>query len=189
MRASWRSCVRKRQTLMTGSQPRSILRQLVNPLGRPGLIQPGPVYFRAGLFFGFVSLRLVWVAEQGRGSCFSPVRHSSTLSRHQAEVRDSDSQFHTDGPLKGNVTMRISSRLKAPIAALLRRRIRVDLAQFLAATGDCRATQERVLASLLDLNRDSRFSQDHGLSSATGVADLRNCLPVTTYETPSWVAS
>jgi hypothetical protein len=78
--------------------------------------------------------------------------------------------------------MGISSLLKASIAALLRRRIRNEFAQFLQRTRDCRAEQHRVLSELLQLNGDSKFSRERGLLSATSVDDLRSSLPVTTYE-------
>lgn len=39
-----------------------------------------------------------------------------------------------------------------------------------------------MLASLLDLNRDSEFASTHGLDRAHSPDDLRQCLPVTKYE-------
>lgn len=61
-------------------------------------------------------------------------------------------------------------------------KLRRQLARFKASAMDCRQTQARVLKSLLDLNRESRFATDHGLTSVQDVAGLRRCLPVAKYE-------
>ncbi len=64
----------------------------------------------------------------------------------------------------------------------MRRRLRKALSEFHAMTADCRGVQQRTLKSLLDLNRESHFSKDHGLVTAQSVEDLRKAVPVSDYE-------
>ena len=78
--------------------------------------------------------------------------------------------------------MTISGHLRSSAGLLVRLHLRHNRSKFLASLQDCQATQARVLASLLDLNRDSRFAAAHGLDRARSVTDLRNCLPVTQYD-------
>ncbi|MBI1314779.1 auxin-responsive protein [bacterium] len=77
--------------------------------------------------------------------------------------------------------MSVSGKLRALAGWPIRVRVRRQLDRFLADCQDCRATQQRTLAGLLDLNRDSRFAADHGLSTASSSSDMRSALPVTQY--------
>jgi len=78
--------------------------------------------------------------------------------------------------------MSITGHLRSSVGAIVRMKLRRQLARFKASAMDCRQTQTRVLKSLLDLNRESRFATDHGLTSVQDVAGLRRCLPVAKYE-------
>ena len=64
----------------------------------------------------------------------------------------------------------------------MRRRLRKALSEFHAMPADCRGVQQRTLKALLDLNRESHFSRDHGLVTAQSVEDLRKAVPVSDYE-------
>ncbi|MDA1163447.1 MAG: GH3 auxin-responsive promoter family protein [Planctomycetota bacterium] len=64
---------------------------------------------------------------------------------------------------------------------LVRVRLRWQLARFMTATEDCRATQAQTLTSLLELNRTSDLAVSNGLEHATSPDDLRKALPVTDY--------
>ena len=64
----------------------------------------------------------------------------------------------------------------------MRRRLRRALADFHELTADCRAVQKKTLQSLFTLNRESHFARDFKLTAATSVADLRRCVPVSSYE-------
>ncbi|MHC4876445.1 MAG: GH3 auxin-responsive promoter family protein [Planctomycetota bacterium] len=77
--------------------------------------------------------------------------------------------------------MSVSGKLRALAGWPVRLRIRQQLVNFLADCRDCQATQRQTLTSLLDLNRESRFSADHGLATAQDANALRSALPVTQY--------
>ncbi len=78
--------------------------------------------------------------------------------------------------------MSVSGKLRAIAGWPIRLRVRRQLARFLDDCRDCQATQRQTLFGLLDLNRDSRFSADHGLAAARTSEDLRSALPVTRYD-------
>lgn len=78
--------------------------------------------------------------------------------------------------------MSITGHLRSSVGAIVRMKLRRQLARFKASAMDCRQTQARVLKSLLDLNRGSRFATDHNLTSVQDVTGLRRCLPVAKYE-------
>jgi len=78
--------------------------------------------------------------------------------------------------------MDIRSTLQSLAGALPRKRMRRLGRQFLAATSDCRGTQQRVLRELLELNGDSEFGREHGLDPAGDSDDFRRSIPVTDYE-------
>lgn len=64
----------------------------------------------------------------------------------------------------------------------MRRRLRRALADFHELTEDCRAVQHRTLQSLIALNRESHFARDYKLTEAKSVADLRQRVPISSYE-------
>jgi hypothetical protein len=64
----------------------------------------------------------------------------------------------------------------------MRRRLRRALAEFFEQTADCRAVQQRTLQSLFALNRESHFARDFKLAGASSSADLRQRVPVSSYE-------
>ena len=53
---------------------------------------------------------------------------------------------------------------------------------FLEAARDCRAAQHQVLRDLLDLNRETQFSRDHGIDGPLTAAEFRQSLPVSDFE-------
>ena len=77
--------------------------------------------------------------------------------------------------------MPISGQIRASAGTLARMRLRWQLGKFMAATEDCRATQEETLASLLELNGQSDLAIQHGLGNAKTPADLDKAVPVTDY--------
>lgn len=77
--------------------------------------------------------------------------------------------------------MQISGHLRASAGTLARVRLRWQLARFMAATQDCRGTQAKTLASLLELNGTSDLAVQHGLQNATSPDDLSKAVPVTDY--------
>lgn len=72
--------------------------------------------------------------------------------------------------------------VRSTAGLVTRLRLRRNRAKFLDGLKDCRATQERVLQSLLDLNRDSRFSETYGLDRIHSSDELRQTFPVTQYD-------
>lgn len=64
----------------------------------------------------------------------------------------------------------------------MRRRLRRSLAEFHRLTADCRAIQKTTLKSLFALNRESHFARDFNLTNATSVENLRQRVPVSSYE-------
>ena len=77
--------------------------------------------------------------------------------------------------------MQISGQIRASAGTLSRVRLRWQLGKFMAATQDCRATQEETLASLLELNGQSDLAVQNGLGNATSPEDLAKAVPVTDY--------
>lgn len=73
-------------------------------------------------------------------------------------------------------------RLRSWGGALIRGRMRRQASQFLSLAEQCRESQQRVLRELLDLNRGTDFSRQHGLDSVRTVAEFRQRVPVTDYE-------
>lgn len=77
--------------------------------------------------------------------------------------------------------MRILGQLRAFVGALPRSAVRRDANRFLTRTKDCRSTQHAVLADLLRLNADSRFSRTHGLDRVSNVGEFQRAIPVTDF--------
>ena len=77
---------------------------------------------------------------------------------------------------------RLTGNLLALAGWPARQRLRRARARFAEATADCRAVQHQTLASLLSLNRGSHFARDYRLTSARTVDDLRQRVPVSSYE-------
>ena len=73
-------------------------------------------------------------------------------------------------------------RLRAFAGSLFRARVRKQSKRFLRAAEDCRKTQHQVLQRLLTLNEASRFSQEHGLTSALTPNEFRARLPISDFE-------
>ncbi len=73
-------------------------------------------------------------------------------------------------------------RLRAFAGSLFRARVRKQSKRFLRAAEDCRKTQHVVLQRLLTLNEASRFSQEHGLTSALTPNEFRTRLPISDFE-------
>jgi len=78
--------------------------------------------------------------------------------------------------------MDIRSTLQSLAGTFPRRRMRRLGRQFLAATADCRTTQQGVLRDLLRLNGPSDFGREHGLDRATSAEEFRRCIGVSDYE-------
>lgn len=77
----------------------------------------------------------------------------------------------------------LAYRLRAVAGTFFRRRMRQARSQFLAAAGsDCRSTQKALLRNLLELNEQSAFSKDFGLSASMTQAEFRQRIPVADYE-------
>ena len=77
---------------------------------------------------------------------------------------------------------RLKDQLRSFAGAFFRTQVRRESRRLLNAADDCRATQHAVLRRLLALNEASRFSQEHGLSSALTSAEFRSRLPVSNFE-------
>lgn len=77
---------------------------------------------------------------------------------------------------------RLTGNLLALAGWPARKRLRRARIRFAEATRNCREVQHRTLASLLDLNRDSHFARDYRLTTARTVNDLRQSVPVSSYE-------
>jgi hypothetical protein len=73
-------------------------------------------------------------------------------------------------------------RLRSWGGTLIRKRMRSQAGRFLMQTNTCRDTQQDVLHRLLELNRGTDFSRDHGLDSVHTVAEFRQRVPVVDYE-------
>jgi hypothetical protein len=78
--------------------------------------------------------------------------------------------------------MGITGHIRASAGYLVRVRLRRRLNAFRKKTKDCRQTQADVLASLLELNRDSAFGRDNGLHEVKSPSQLAERLPVNSYE-------
>lgn len=78
--------------------------------------------------------------------------------------------------------MGITGHIRASAGYLVRVKLRRQLSGFLEQTKNCQQAQADVLASLLELNGDSRFGQDHGLLEIKTPADLAQRMPVNNYE-------
>ncbi|MBI5759462.1 MAG: GH3 auxin-responsive promoter family protein, partial [Planctomycetales bacterium] len=78
--------------------------------------------------------------------------------------------------------MHLKLRLRYWGGSFIRRKMRRQVARFLAQTEHCRDTQHRVLRELLALNGATDFGREHGLDSVTTVAEFRQRLPITNYE-------
>lgn len=77
--------------------------------------------------------------------------------------------------------MPISGQIRASAGTVARLRLRWQLGRFMAATKDCRATQEETLASLLELNGQSELAIQNGLGNASTPADLDKAVSITDY--------
>jgi hypothetical protein len=78
--------------------------------------------------------------------------------------------------------MSITGHIRASAGYIVRVRLRRKLNAFLELTKDCQQTQAKVLSSLIQLNRDSRFGRDHGLHKIASPKDLVERIPVNNYE-------
>lgn len=78
--------------------------------------------------------------------------------------------------------MHILHKLRSAGGWPVRRKLRSEARKFLDATADCRRVQHDVLARLLALNADSRFSRERGLHVARTVDEFRRCVSVSGFE-------
>ncbi len=78
--------------------------------------------------------------------------------------------------------MDIRSSLQSLTGTLPRKRMRQQGRRFLAATADCRSTQQRLLKELLALNGSSNFGREYGLDRVSDPAEFRRAIGVTGYE-------
>ncbi len=78
--------------------------------------------------------------------------------------------------------MRIPNWLRIAAGSSTRKKLRRRASEFLAASKDCRQTQQDVLRRLLALNAGSDFSREHKLGSVRNSSDFRRQLPVADYE-------
>lgn len=67
--------------------------------------------------------------------------------------------------------------------AFIRAGVRRDAQRFMESLRDCRATQHRTLARILNLNAESYYSRRRGLSGTTTAKQFRESLDVSDFET------
>jgi hypothetical protein len=61
-------------------------------------------------------------------------------------------------------------------------RARATREGFIAALRDARATQDRLLARYLEINRDTVFGREHGFADITSLDDYRRRVPIRTFQ-------
>ena len=64
----------------------------------------------------------------------------------------------------------------------IRGRIRRDAREFVGMLGDCRTTQRKTLARIMELNAESFYSRRRGLTGSMSVDQFRKLLPVSDFE-------
>lgn len=75
-----------------------------------------------------------------------------------------------------------TGRLRALTGTFPRAVARGIAQKYLAASRDCRGSQQATLRRLIELNAPSRFSQSSGLHCARNVREFRDAIPVADYE-------
>jgi hypothetical protein len=73
--------------------------------------------------------------------------------------------------------------LRYVAGTFVRSRVRRDSRNFVGLLSDCRATQRKTLARILDLNAESFYSRRRGLTASMSVDEFRRILPVSDFET------
>ena len=73
-------------------------------------------------------------------------------------------------------------QLQSLAGTLSRKQMRQQGQRFLAATADCRSTQQRLLRELMELNGSSLIGREYGLERVSDPAEFRRAIGVTDYE-------
>ncbi len=121
-----------------------------------------PVPFGAGFLFGWLFFVLRLDIPRAGTTAMNPIPiEQSLVSRRRLRLKD---------------------RIRAFAGSLFRSKLRRQSKHFMQAAADCQSAQRRVLRRLLELNEQSRFSQEHGLIATLSAAEFRSRFPISDFE-------